>query len=191
MSDNRPLPGDEHSFGVLPLSPEDRVILSDLKDKAWFKLGKTYGLLFLVLVYLYYRMGPGSTFRGSVNKMSHSDYNLVFLFFGLFFGIVFSYFRIRDFRRMVLPLQKELRFGKKHCTQFSARKYKDPIYDKNLLFYPGREDTYIALSTGDFYMIGDGEQLSIEVGCITGEVLKLKNEERSFKSAEEFSFSEV
>jgi hypothetical protein len=179
---------------VKPISPEDRATLKKLKDKAWFTLTRTYSLFFLALGYVYFRMTPGSTWKGHTldyGKMTRSDYVHVYWIVASFFGFVFLYFLVRDFRRMVLPLEKEMRQGNKYCHTFFARKYKDPIYNKCLLFYPGKEDLYIELSPEDFDSIGNGQQLRLESACITGEVLCLKNDDRVFSTATEFSFAEI
>jgi len=179
---------------VKPISPEDRAILKKLKNKAWFSLAKTYSLFFLALGYVYFRMSPGSTYKGHTlgyGKMTGTDYDHVYYIIAAFFGSIFLYFLIRDFRRMVLPLEKEMRLGNKYCDTFFARKYKDPIYNKCLLFYPGKEDLYIEISQEDFDSVGNGEQLQLESACITGEVLCLKSGEKVFSTATEFSFSEV
>ncbi len=165
---------------IKPISPEDRAVLKKLKDRAWFTLTRTYSLFFLALGYLYFRMTPGSTTR---------DHTLWVV--SIFFVSILLYFIVRDFRRTVLPLEKEIRLGNKYCHTFFARKYKDPIYNKCLLYYPGREDQYIEISPEDFEVIGNGERLRLESACITGEVLCLKSDDKVFTNATEFDFSEV
>jgi hypothetical protein len=179
---------------VKPISPEDRVLLKKLRDKAWLTLTQTYSLFFLALGYVYFKMTPGSAWKGHTpgyDKMTQSDYMHVYWIVASFFGSVFLYFLIRDFRRMVLPLEKEMRQGHKYCHTFFARKYKDPIYNKCLLFYPGKENLYIEMSPADFDSIGNGQQLHLESACITGEVLSLKGDGRIYSSATEFSFAEI
>ena len=179
---------------VQPISTQDRMVLQKLMNKAWLVLLRTYGPLFLALAYLYYKMIPGGTFRGrsvDYGKMTRSDYDHVYWMVALFFGAIFLFFLVKDFRRLVLPLQKEMRLGNKYCNNFFARKYKDPIYGKCLLFYPGKADHYIELSPEDFDAITNGEQLHLDSACITGEVLSLRNAEKVFSTAAEFTFSEV
>ena len=173
-----------------PLAPEDKAILEKLKNKAWATLLKLYVPLFLALVYLYYKMQPGGTFRGHKLKGDPSDYKLTFAAFSAFFGSVFLWFTIRDFRRLVLPFQREAQSDTKLCHAFNARKYLDPIYNKCLLFYPGKENLYIEVCQEDFEAIGNGEDLYLEVASVTGEVLFLKSGNRVFKEPAEFSFSD-
>jgi hypothetical protein len=97
---------------------------------------------------------------------------------------------VRDFRRLVLPFQREARTGQKYCVGFVARKYLDILYGKHLLFYPGKDNIYIEVSKEDFESICDGEELYLETACVTGEVLALKCGDRVFKDPEEFSFSD-
>ena len=173
-----------------PLSPGDKAVLKKLRDKALFTYSRLYLPLFLLLVYVYYEMQPGNTFRGHRLRYSKSEFNLVFTWFALFFGLVFLFFSIRDFRRMILPFIKEMKGQQKNCLAFTARKYYDPIYNKRLLFYPGQEDVYIEVGQEDFDAIGNGESLQLEVGCVTGEVLSLQCQGRVFKEPAEFSFSD-
>jgi hypothetical protein len=174
-----------------PLSPTDKAILKKFQDKALFVWARLYVPLFFFLAYLYYRMQPGGTFRGRRIHYSKSEFATVFPFFAAFFGLLFLGFMIRDFRRMILPFIKEMKRNEKSCYSFIARKYLDPFYDKRLLFYPGREDMYIEISKDDFEVTGNGEQLQLEVGCVTGEVLALRSSERVFKEAAEFSFKDM
>jgi len=99
-------------------------------------------------------------------------------------------FVVKDFRRMILPFIREARTDTKYCHPFVAKKYHDPIYDKYLLFYPGKEDFYISVCSEDFNSIGNGEEMYLEVASVTGEVLYLKSPGREFKDPEEFSFSD-
>lgn len=183
---------DTRTNTTIPFSQQDKDILSKIRDKAYFSLCKTYFPFFLGLVYVYYRMTPGSTFRGHKvnNDMTMSEYNLVFWVTALVLGGIFSFFLIRDYRRRIIPLQKEMRSAIKYCIPFSARKYKDPLYNKCLLFYPGKEDFYIEVAQEDFDEIRNGEDMLLEASCITGEVLLLKSENRTCKYASEFSFSD-
>jgi hypothetical protein len=174
-----------------PLSPADRAILGKLRDKALFNWARLYIPISLMLVWVYFEMQPGNAFRGHTLKYSKSEFSTVYPFFAAFFGLVFLGFMVRDFRRMILPFIKEARRSEKNCYSFSARKYLDPIYDKRLLFYPGKEDLYIEVSKEDFDIIWNGEQLQFEVGCITGEVLSLRSPDRAFKDPAEFSFSDM
>jgi hypothetical protein len=174
-----------------PLSTADKAILGKLRDKALFNWARLYIPISLMLVWVYFQMQPGNTFRGHKLDYSKAEFSTVFPFFAAFFGLVFLGFMIRDFRRMILPFMKEARRSEKNCYSFSARKYLDPFYDKRLLFYPGKEDLYIEVSKEDFDIIGNGEQLQLEVGCITGEVLSLRGQDRAFKDASEFSFKDM
>jgi hypothetical protein len=176
---------------VLPMSSEDRRLLQKLQDKSWFILLRTYGVFFGALAYLYYRMAPGTYFKGHRMQMSRSDYNYVYGAVALVFGSVFLLFLIRDYRRLVLPLRREMRLGNKYISHFFARKYKDPFYGKCLLFYPGKENLYISISEDDFDAIGNGEELQLDSAVITGEVLALRSGDKVFTTAEEFSFSDM
>jgi hypothetical protein len=186
------IPMIDNQFTARPLSSEDKAILRKLKEKAWITLLKVYPPLFLALIYIYYRMQPGQTFRGHTigHDLSHAQYNLVFELFAGFFGSVFLFFMIRDFRRLILPFHKEAQTGKKNCFGFYAKKYQDPFTDKCLLFYPGKEDLYIEVCKEDFESIGNGENLYLEVASVTGEVLSLKSGDRIFKAPAEFSYSD-
>ena len=178
---------------VASFSARDKITLKKLKDQAYFTLVKTYGPFFLGLAYLYYRMNPGSPFgshRLHYGRMSRSDYDLVFWILTLFFGGLFSFFLIRDYRRRIRPLEQEMRNGKKYSIPFIARKYKDPLYNKCLLFYPGKEDYYIEIPQDDFDAIRNGEDMQLEAACITGEVLLVRSESITCKQASEFSFSD-
>ncbi|HWK02707.1 MAG TPA: hypothetical protein VNS58_03710 [Puia sp.] len=178
---------------IAPLSAKDKITLKKLKDQAYFTLAKTYGPFFLALAFLYYRMTPGSTFRGhrlNYEHMTRSDYNLVFWILAILFGGVFLLFLVRDYRRRVIPLKKEMLSAKKYCIPFVARKYKDPLYNKCLLFYPGKEDFYIEIPEKDFDAIRNGENMQLEAACITGEVLLVRSESITCEQASEFSFSD-
>src|SRR5258708_28791351 len=136
-------------------------------------------------------MQQGGVFRGhylSYGKLTHVGFSLVFLIFATFFGGLFLGFAVRDYRRLILPFQRELRQGKKNCFAFAARKYLDPIYGNYLLFYPDKEDLYIAVDKDDFESISNGDKLRLEVAAVTGEVLSLRSENRDFYKPEEFSF---
>ncbi|HTR28501.1 MAG TPA: hypothetical protein VMH27_04485 [Puia sp.] len=174
-----------------PLSPEDRSTLTKLLDRVLFVWARLYVPLLLFLVYIYFKMQPGGTFRGNTLKYSKSEFAAVFPFFAAFFGLLFLGFMIRDFRRMILPFIKEFKRNEKRCYSFPARKYLDPIYDKRLLFYPGKEDVYIEVAPEDFDVIGNSEQLQLEVGSVTGEVLRLGDGSRVFSGAKEFSFKDM
>jgi NOL1/NOP2/fmu family ribosome biogenesis protein len=58
------------------------------------------------------------------------------------------------------------------------------------LFYPGKEDLYIEVTTEDFEAVANGEEMYLEVASVTGEVLFLKKGDRIFKEPMEFSFSD-
>jgi hypothetical protein len=179
---------------VLKLSQTDRSVLQKQVQKGWFILIRTYGAFFLALGYLYYRMYPGSYWRGSKLKyedMSLADYLLVYIIVAVFFGSVFLFFVIRDFKRILLPQYKDLRSGNKYSTSFFARKYADPIYNKRMLFYPGKENFYIELSIDEYDKISDGESLQLEYARLSGEILSLKNNDTIFFTAAEFSFSDM
>lgn len=182
---------NESTIITCPLSPADKTTLKKLQDKALFVWGRLYVPLFLFLVYIYFKMQPGGAFRGHTLRYSKSEFVAVFPFFAAFFGLIFFGFMIRDFRRMILPFLKESKRNEKSCYSFVARKYHDPIYDKWLLFYPGKEDMYIEVSREDFDRIGNGEQLQLEVGCVTGEVLALRSGSIAFSAAKEFSFKDM
>jgi len=173
-----------------PLSPADKAVLQKLKEKAWFTLLKLYVPLFLMLVYVYYKMEPGESYGGRRAKYTMAEFKTVFPFFAAFFGAVFLFFVIKDFRRLVLPFFKEARNDTKYCHAFLSRKYLDPIYSKCLLFYPDRENFYIEVCPEDFDSIGNGEDLYLEVASVTGAVLYLKCGDRVFKEPAEFSFSD-
>jgi hypothetical protein len=176
----------------LPLTGEDRACLQSLLSNAWLKLARTYAIFFLGLPLVYITMKPGpagtTTFRGRSVKIPLSEFQQVFPFFAVFFGAVFLFYFLRDFRRKVLPFYREMRLGNKSCTGFFARKYQDPIFSNYLLFYPGKEDVYISLSQEEFDQIANGQHLYLETACVTGEVLALKSGEKKFLSAAEFVY---
>lgn len=173
-----------------PLSIEDKTTLQKLRSAAWIRLLKLYVPLFLALIWLYYRMQPGMTFKGHTLKGSVSDFKTTFYVFAAVFGSVFLFFTIRDFKRLILPFQKEAKNDTKYCHTFFARKYHDLIYNKYLLFYPGKEDLYIEVTPEDFEAVANGEEMYLEVASVTGEVLFLKKGDRIFKEPMEFSFSD-
>ena len=173
-----------------PFSPDDQAVLSKLNQTAWFTFLRLYLPLFLGLIYLHYRMQPGATFRGYTIKRNDKSFAVVYPYFAIFFGAIFLFFMIKDFRRLILPFFKEKKSGKKYCLEFAARKYQDILYDKCLLFYPGKENLYIEVAKEDFENIANGEQLYLETACITGEVLAMKSGNRVFKNPLEFSFSD-
>jgi hypothetical protein len=183
-------PMDINGPTTKPLSSGDKAVLQKLKEKAWLTLLKLYVPLFLMLVYVYYKMEPGGTFRGRPVKYTMAEFKTVFPFFAAFFGAVFLFFVIKDFRRLVLPFFREALNDTKYCQSFLSRKYLDPIYNKCLLFYPDRENFYIEVCPEDFDSIGNGEDLYLEVASVTGEVLYLKSGDRVFKEPAEFSFSD-
>ncbi len=80
---------------------------------------------------------------------------------------------------MIIPLILESKRKEKNCLSFYAVKYQDPIYKKLLIFYPGKDNYYIELSAEDFQLLQDGEKLYLETGCVTGEILSLKNDRNS------------
>jgi hypothetical protein len=172
-----------------PLSSQDKAVLQKLKERAWFTLLKLYVPLFLMLVYIYNKMEPVGSIGGRQAKY-RAEFKTVFPFFAAFFGAVFLFFVIRDFRRLILPFFTEARNDTKYCRAFLSRKYLDPLYGKCLLFYPDRENYYIEICPEDFDSIGNGEDLYLEVASVTGEVLYLKSGDRVFKEPAEFSFSD-
>jgi len=181
---------DNNELATSPFSAGDEALLRKLKEKAWFTFLRLYLPLFLFLVYIHFRMAPGGIFRGHTIKYSRSQFETVYPFFAVFFASIFLFFAIKDFKRLILPYQKETRSGKKYSCMFTARKYHDILYGKCLLFYPDRDDLYIEIAPEDFEAISNGDELYLETGCITGEVLSLKSAGRVFKNPEEFSFSD-
>jgi hypothetical protein len=174
---------------TVPLSAADRVILNKLKNKAWLVLLRLYIPLFFMLVYVYFKMQPGNTFRGHTLSDTGYQFETVYPYFAIGFASLFLGFFIKDFRRLILPFLRESKMDKKICCSFVARKYHDPLYDKRLLFYPGKENVYIEVSAEDFDATGNGEELELEIAAVTGEVLVLKHGSRVFKEPAEFSFS--
>jgi hypothetical protein len=173
-----------------PFSPEDNALLRKLKEKAWITFLRLYLPISLFIVWIYYRMQPGGTFRGHTLKYGRQEFNIAYTGFAVFFGGVFLFFMTKDFRRLILPFQKEVKLGKKYCLVFPAKKYQDILYGKCLLFYPDKDNLYIEVAKEDFEAIGNGEELYLETACITGEVLTVKSASRVFKSPAEFSFSD-
>jgi hypothetical protein len=173
------------------LSSQDRQVINELKDKAWFTLLKLYIPLFLGLVFVYYKLVP--QYRENpvrYREMSRLDYTHVYEIFAAVFGTIFLIFLIKDFKRLILPLGRELKANEKIWLNFLARKYQDPIFNKSLIFYPGKEDVYIEMDPDEFQSVQNGQQLYLETGSVTGEILSLKSETRDFKTADEFSFSD-
>ncbi len=185
-----------NQLATRPLSSDDKDILRKLKEKSWLTWLRVYPLLFLALIYAYYKVEAklqASRMRGNPlneHQLSNAEYNMVYGIFAVFFGSVFLFFAIRDFRRLIIPFHREAQSDKKNCFSFAAKKYLDPFYDKCLLFYPGKEDLDIEVCKEDFESIGNGEELYLEVAFVTGEVLSLKNNDRSFKEPAEFSYSD-
>jgi hypothetical protein len=174
-----------------PLSSHDRQVIQELKDKAWFTLLKLYIPLFLGLWFVYYKLLP--QYREHpvrFHEMSRRDYTHVYEVFVAVFGTIFLIFLVKDFRRLILPLGRELKANQKYCLHFLARKYEDPIFRKSLIFYPGKVDLYIELEEYEFKAIQDGQPLYLETGSVTGEIFLLKSETQEFKTAEEYSFSD-
>jgi hypothetical protein len=176
-----------------PLSVTDQTLLKSIRDKAYLTLLKFYGTLFAGLIWVYFKMMPGNTVDGrsvSYGKLTSADYAHVYYCVAVFFGTIFFYFLVRDYRKMVIPVKKELMRNSKNCIWFEARKYKDPIYNNCLLFYPRQDNIYIKVSATDFDSIMNGSDMYMETGCVTGEVLLLKTGDKIFTGAAEFSFSE-
>jgi hypothetical protein len=174
-----------------PLSSQDRQVIQELKDKAWFTLLKLYFPLFLALIFVYYKfLLQYPEHPEGFEKMSRRDYTHVYEVFAPVFGAIFLFFLIKDFRRLILPLGRELRSDKKICFSFFARKYEDPIFNKCLIFYPGKEDVYIEMDPDEFQSVQNGQALYLETGTVTGEILLLKSDTRDFKTADEYSFSD-
>ena len=132
------------------------------------------------------------TFRGRTlgHDISFSDYVHIFTIFAFVFGSVFFIFLIRDNRRLLRPLYRELTSNKKFAQNFTARKYDDPIFKKHLIFYPDKPDYYIEFTPEDFNTVQDGQPLYMETGSVTGEIFLLKTEDRVFSSASEYCFSD-
>ena len=121
-----------------PLSSRDRQIIQDLKGKAWFALLKLYFPLFLGLLFVYYKLVQRyPEHPAGFQKMSREDYTHVYEVFAVVFGTIFFIFLIKDFRRLILPLGRELRINKKICFNFLARKYLDSVFNQCLIFLPG------------------------------------------------------
>ena len=174
-----------------PLSSQDRQVIKELKDKAWFTLLKLYIPLFLGLGFVYYKLVPQYREHPvGFQEMSRRDYTHVYDLFAAVFGTIFLIFLIKDFKRLILPLGGELKANAKTCLSFLARKYEDPIFNKCLIFYPGKEDVYIEMGADEFQSIQNGQHLYLETGSVTGEILLLKSETRDFKTADEYSFSD-
>jgi hypothetical protein len=174
-----------------PLSSQDRQIIQDLKDKAWFTLLKLYVPLFLGLVFVYYKLLPTyPDHPEGFQKMSRLDYTHVYEVFAVVFGTIFLIFLIKDFRRLILPLGNELNANQKSCCTFFARKYHDPVFNKCLIFYPAKADVYIEMDPDEFQFVQNGQVLYLETGSVTGEILLLKSETREFKTADEYKFSD-
>jgi hypothetical protein len=174
-----------------PLSTRDLQVIQQLKDKAWFTLLKLYIPLFLGLIYVYYKLLPQYREHPVIyEELSRLDYIHVYEIFAAVFGTIFLIFLIKDFRRLILPLVKELKANEKICFIFFARKYEDPVFNKCLIFYPDKENVYIEMDPDEFQSVQNGQQLYLETGSVTGEILLLKSETREFKTADEFSFSD-
>ena len=102
-----------------PLSSRDLQVIQDLKDKAWFTLLRLYVPLFLGLVFVYYKLLP--QYREHpvrYREMSRLDYTHVYEVFATVFGTIFLIFLIKDFRRLILPLARELKANQKICLTF-------------------------------------------------------------------------
>lgn len=173
------------------LSTGDRQMLTKLRGKAWWVLARTYGAFFLALLYLFIQMSPGMNSRSRKGKMQASDYLHAYMLILVVFGSIFLYFCIKDYRRLILPFQKDLRQGQRLCLPFLARKYDDPVYGKKVLFYPDKEDWYIELSQDDFDTIWNGQELKLYTAAVSGEVLQLSSTETVFLSASSFTFKDM
>jgi hypothetical protein len=181
----------EEIINIEPLSSQDRQVIQELRDKAWFTLLKLYFPLFLGLAYVYYKFLPKYPVHAEgYHQMSLLDFSHVFEVFALVFGTIFLFFLVRDFRRLILPFGRELKANKKTCIKFFARKYEDPVFNKKLIFYPNKEDVYIEMEPYEFQSIKDGQQLYLETGSVTGEILLLKSQTQNFKTADEYRFSD-
>src|ERR1700754_5041507 len=100
-----------------PFSPEDLAVLRKLQVKAWFTFLRLYGPLFLALIYVHYRMQPGATFKGYTIKRGDTSFAAVYPYFAIFFGAIFLFFMIKDFRRLILSFFKETKSGSKYCFE--------------------------------------------------------------------------
>jgi hypothetical protein len=175
-----------------PLSDDDLKTLNALKGNEWFVLMRLYGSLFIGLGYVYYKfLRQFKPHPQRWREMSVQDFQHVYEIFAVVFATLFFLFLIRDYRRMILPFNKEIRGNEKYCLHFSAFKYDDPVFGKHLIFYPDKKDIYIEFEKEEFDLIQDGDILYLETGVVTCEILLLKSEFLKFKSAAEFSFSEA
>jgi hypothetical protein len=164
----------DHNIEEKPLSQPDITMLRILKARAWFRLIRVYGVLFLAMAFTFYR----------------GYFIPVVGIFALFFTAVFGFFLVRDYLRLITPLRREIRKGIKKCFRFEARKYEDPVFGRHLFFYPGKDNYFIDVTADDFNATQNAEILDLEVSYNLGEVLLLKSSSRIFRLPSEFRFTE-
>jgi hypothetical protein len=115
-----------------PFTAEDRTLIEKKIDQGFFSLARTYGPFVIALVLAYFYTKP----KGIDHKMSASQYDSIYLIVFGFFLAVFCLFAVKDYKKKILPLKKELASGARQVIHFNARKYFDPIYKKHCFTIP-------------------------------------------------------
>ncbi|MBV4359744.1 hypothetical protein [Pinibacter aurantiacus] len=127
-----------------------------------------------------------------LNKVKHlSDISMygweIISAFSLPFLSIFTFFLVRDIRRDVIPLKKDISCAKCWQHHFVAQKYYHALIKKYLLFYPGKEDEYIEVSPEDFDKLIEGEYLNL-VTSQSDEIICLQRDNGEIIRAFDFSF---
>lgn len=163
---------------------EEKTFIKRKIDQGYFSLARVYGPFFMALLIAYF-----STKRKGIDRhISASQYDSIYLFVFGFFVIVFLFFAVKDYRRKVSPLKKELASGSKKTISFVARKYFDPVYKRLLLYHPSREDTYLLMQEEEYSSIDEGDAMELSITSISGTLLTLRSNNKTFPNVEEFSF---
>jgi hypothetical protein len=140
-----------------------------------------YGAVIVTVAGLLYRAGIER-----ISEISIYGWEVISAFSLPFLGI-FTFFLVRDIRRNVLPLKKDISCAKCWQYHFAAHKYYHALINKYLLFYPGKDDEYIEVSPDDFDKILDGEDLNL-VTSQSDETICLQRENGEIIRAFGFDF---
>jgi len=163
---------------------EEKTLIETKIDQGFFSLARIYIPFLIALVLAYFYTKP----KGIDHNISISHYDSIYIFVFGFFIIVFSFLAVKDYKKKVAPLKKELVSGSKQTVHFNARKYFDPFYKRYLLFHPGQENKYLLLQEKEFNSIVEGDAMELCTGSISGLVLTLRLNDKIFTNVEEFSF---
>jgi|GEM_PF-2146336 len=138
-----------------------------------------YGVVIIMLALLLHRVEH-------LADISAYGWGIISAFSGPFFCL-FTFYLVRDIRRDISPLKKDISCAKCWQHHFVVHKYYHALIKKYLLFYPGKEDEYIEVSPEDFNRIIEGESLNL-VTSQSDEIICLQRDNGEIIRAFDFSF---